>query len=232
MASKAGKAQMELNPRGIPRAPFVDNVEEYVGGKDAEIDGVIKKFQETSAKYRYMELNLQQRRKALLAKIPDMEQTLSVVNFLAARRRKALGEEEEEEKGDGSDLEDDDIDALLDGEDEDDKEKPLTTLFELNDTLYAEAQVQETGEVGLWLGANTMLMYPLGEAAELLSSKLSGAKKNLAEVVEDLEWIREQVTVMEVNFARVHNWDVKRRRDRKTTESHLRTKGDDSDDEK
>jgi hypothetical protein len=232
MASTANKAQMELNPRGIPRAPFVDNVEEYVGGKDAEIDAVIKKFQETSAKYRYMELNLQQRRKALLAKIPDMEQTLSVVNFLAARRRKALGEEdEEEEKGD--DLDDDDIDALLDGdEEEEDKDKPLTTLFELNDTLYAEAQVQETGEVGLWLGANTMLMYPLPEAAELLSTKLSGAKKNLTEVVEDLEWIREQVTVMEVNFARVHNWDVKRRRDRKTTESHLKKKGDDSDDEK
>jgi hypothetical protein len=101
-----------------------------------------------------MELNLQQRRKALLAKIPDMEQTLSVVNFLAARRRKALGEEdEEEEKGD--DLDDDDIDALLDGdEEEEDKDKPLTTLFELNDTLYAEAQVQETGEVGLWLGVS------------------------------------------------------------------------------
>jgi len=26
-----------------------DNVEDYVGGKDAEVDGVIKKFQETSA---------------------------------------------------------------------------------------------------------------------------------------------------------------------------------------
>ncbi|BEJ17991.1 hypothetical protein CspHIS471_0702680 [Cutaneotrichosporon sp. HIS471] len=227
MASTS-KAQMELNPRGIPRAPFVDNVEEYVGGKDAEIDGVIKKFQETSAKYRYMELNLQQRRKALLVKIPDMEQTHSVVTFLDGRRRKALGEVEEEK----DEMDDDDVDALLDGEeDEEDKDKPLTTLFELNDTLYAEAQVRETGEVGLWLGANTMLMYPLAEAAELLSSKLAGAKKNMIEVVEDLEWIREQVTVMEVNFARVHNWDVKRRRDRKTTESHLKKKGDDSDDE-
>lgn len=99
-----------------------------------------------------MELNLQQRRKALLVKIPDMEQTLSVVNFLAARRRKALGDhEEDEEEAD----DDDDIDALLDGdEDEGEKDKPLTTLFELNDTLYAEAQVQETGEVGLWLGVS------------------------------------------------------------------------------
>jgi hypothetical protein len=61
-------------------------------------------------------------------------------------------------------------------------------------------------------------MYPLTEASELLASKLSSARKSLGEVIEDLEWIREQVTVMEVNFARVHNWDVKRRRDRKATE--------------
>ena len=50
-----------------------------------------------------------------------------------------------------------------------------------------------------------MLMYPLDEAVELLDSKLTSAKQSLEDVVEDLEWIREQVTVMEVNFARVHN---------------------------
>jgi hypothetical protein len=50
-----------------------------------------------------------------------------------------------------------------------------------------------------------MLLYPLQEAVELLTSKLGLAKKSLDETVEDLEWIREQVTVMEVNFARVHN---------------------------
>jgi hypothetical protein len=33
----------------FPVADIQDNVEEYVGGKDADIDGVIKKFQETSA---------------------------------------------------------------------------------------------------------------------------------------------------------------------------------------
>lgn len=55
-----------------------------------------------------------------------------------------------------------------------------------------------------------MLLYPLAEAAELLEEKLSSAKKSLKEAVEDLEWIREQVTVMEVNFARVHNVSVRR----------------------
>lgn len=50
-----------------------------------------------------------------------------------------------------------------------------------------------------------MLLYPLAEARALLEEKLSSARKTLKEAIEDLEWIREQVTVMEVNFARVHN---------------------------
>lgn len=50
-----------------------------------------------------------------------------------------------------------------------------------------------------------MLLYPLEEAIELLTSKLTAARKSLQETGEDLEWLREQVTVMEVNFARVHN---------------------------
>lgn len=60
-----------------------------------------------------------------------------------------------------------------------------------------------------------MLLYPLSEAILLLSSKLQTAKKSLRTTITDLEFLREQVTVMEVNFARVHNWDVKRRRDLK-----------------
>lgn len=127
-------------------------MEDYVGNNSVE--PIIKTFQETSAKYRYMELNLQQRRKALLAKIPDIEQTLSVVKFLQARREpKAAADEKDETESMNSD----DIDALLDGDDEEEEgaeQKPLKTLFELNDTLYAEATVQETGEVGLWLGVS------------------------------------------------------------------------------
>ncbi|ODO03156.1 hypothetical protein I350_06001 [Cryptococcus amylolentus CBS 6273] len=207
MATTSSK-QMEVNPRGIPRAPFVDNVEEYVGGKEAEVQSTMKKFEDTTAKYRYMEVTIGNRRKALLNKVPDIEQTLQVVKFLQQRRQKALGE------------------------------SPLKTLFELNDTLFAEAEVSENGEVGLWLGANTMLMYPLQEAVELLSSKLSAAQRSLEETAEDLEWLREQITVMEVNFARVHNWDVKRRREKGLIggQSNMlpsgKTDGGDSDEER
>jgi hypothetical protein len=101
-------------------------------------------------KYRYMEVNLQQRRKGLEVKIPDIQQTLTVVQFLQNRRLKAKGEKVEEEEL--SDDEDDDLDDDL--EDEGKKEEPLKTLFELNDTLFAEAEVEETGEVGIWLGVS------------------------------------------------------------------------------
>ena len=99
-------------------------------------------------KYRYMEVSLQQRRKALLAKIPEIGQTLGVVDYLSLRRRKALGDNlDEEERDDVADLDDLDEDGGIEKQ-----EEPLKTLFELNDTLYAEAEIQETGEVGLWLG--------------------------------------------------------------------------------
>lgn len=60
-----------------------------------------------------------------------------------------------------------------------------------------------------------MLEYPLDEAISLLTGKLSGAEKSLATSKEDLDFLREQITIMEVNTARVHNWDVKRRRERR-----------------
>ncbi len=67
--------------------------------------------------------------------------------------------------------------------------------------------------------ANVMLSYPIPEAIELLQSKLSAAEKSLANTIEDLEFLREQLTVMEVNIARVYNWDVKRRRERREKEA-------------
>ena len=60
-----------------------------------------------------------------------------------------------------------------------------------------------------------MLSYTLEEAEELLQSKLTAAEHNLSNVDEDLEFLREQTTVMEVNTARVYNWDVRRRREQR-----------------
>lgn len=93
-----------------------------------------------------MELNLSQRRKGLEAKIPDIRRTVGVVEYLISRQKGASSTADE-----------------LDGEDEedeDDNQKPIKTLFELNDTLFAEAEVEETGTVNLWLGVRLALADP------------------------------------------------------------------------
>ena len=56
-----------------------------------------------------------------------------------------------------------------------------------------------TDEVYLWLGANVMLAYPIPEAETLLESKLEGAEESLANCEEDLDFLREQITVRTVD---------------------------------
>jgi hypothetical protein len=84
----------------------------------------------------------------------------------------------DEDDEDDVDDETDDLDDEADDEDEDDEDallaeaneleaseeelasgkipgqKALKTLYELNDTLFAEAEVEENGQVGLWLGVS------------------------------------------------------------------------------
>ena len=69
-----------------------------------------------------------------------------------------------------------------------------------------------TDEVYLWLGANVMLSYPLAAAEELLQARLEAARRNLTNCEEDMDFLREQITTMEVATARVYNWDVQQRR--------------------
>ncbi|KAF2470335.1 Prefoldin, subunit 3 [Lindgomyces ingoldianus] len=177
--AKSGSSKdAPTNPRGIPVAPFVDRVEDYVTDR-TEVESTINSFKEMISKYQFMEANTQRRAVGLKDKIPDIQKTLDTVRFLRTRKP-------------GSD--------------------PIETTFELNDTLYAKAEIPPTDEVYLWLGANVMLAYPIPEAEELLQSKLATAKQSFANCEEDMEFLREQITTLEVAFARVYNWDVAQRR--------------------
>lgn len=40
-----------------------------------------------------------------------------------------------------------------------------------------------------------MLAYPVGEACDLLDTKLSGARQKMSDCQEDLDFLREQITV-------------------------------------
>ncbi|XP_050402431.1 prefoldin subunit 3 [Patella vulgata] len=88
---------------------------------------------------------------------------------------------------------------------------PLETRFLLSDQVYAKARIPPTDKVCLWLGANVMLEYNLDDAQTLLEKNLGTAKKTLGQVDDDLSFLRDQTTTLEVNMARVYNWDVKRR---------------------
>ncbi|KAH9879787.1 peptide chain release factor 1 [Plenodomus biglobosus] len=181
MATVAKSESAPTNARGIPYAPFVDRVEDYVSDR-SQVDTTVNSFKEMISKYQFMQQNTQRRAAGLKDKIPDIRKTLETVVFLSNRSSSS-------------------------------SPATLETTFELNDTLYAKAAIPATTDtVYLWLGANVMLAYPLPEAEALLQGKLATAKESLATCEEDLQFLREQITTLEVAFARVYNWDVAMRR--------------------
>lgn len=123
-----------------------------------------------------MEMNTQRRSVGLKEKIPDIKKTLDMVRFLKLNRENT-----------------EDVES----EDDDEGKRAIETHFELNDTLYARAKIapKDTEEVYLWLGANVMLAYPITEAETMLSEKLAAAELSLENCEEDLEFLREQITV-------------------------------------
>ncbi|KAM5435152.1 peptide chain release factor 1 [Microsporum ferrugineum] len=201
MAEKQAETKRSLpttgsNPRGIPAAPFVDNVTDYVTTR-ADVEPTLRSFQEMVSKYQFMEVNTQRRAQGLQQKIPDIRKTLETVRFLKSRREAGTNE-------------------------------PIKTTFDMNDTLYAHATVlpEDTDEVFLWLGANVMLAYPIDEAETLLEDKLQAAEASFKNCEEDMEFLREQVTTLEVATARVYNWDVVQRRKEKAEGKDEETEGE------
>ncbi|UZO24073.1 uncharacterized protein OCT59_016392 [Rhizophagus irregularis] len=130
--NSSAEAVLETNPRGIPKVQFVENVEEFISKSSAPVEVTLGKFQETVAKYKFMEINFLNRKKGLELKIPEISKTLTVVEYLVSKQ------------------------------------------------------------------ANVMLEYTLQEAKELLENKLDTNQNALKNVLEDLEFLREQVTTMEI----------------------------------
>ena len=88
-----------------------------------------------------------------------------------------------------------------------------TVDFELVDHVFAKAEIQECQHVSLWLGANVMVEYEIGEAHALLQQNLSKAQSNLEQNERELAFVRDNVNTTEVGMARVYNYDVQLRRD-------------------
>jgi len=90
-------------------------------------------------------------------------------------------------------------------------DQDMPTHFRLADHVFLKAKIKPADKVGLWLGANVMLEYDLEEGYDLLKGKRDKADQTLKSTNTMIDSIRENVTTIEVNMARVYNWDVKRR---------------------
>lgn len=92
-----------------------------------------------------------------------------------------------------------------------------TVRYNLADNIFAKAQVDYTvGIVNLWLGANVMLEYTYEEAIEFLQKNYDRAATELKHATDDLAFVRDQIVTSEVNMSRIYNWDVRRKRGKKS----------------
>jgi prefoldin subunit 5 len=194
LSSSSSAVEPITNPRGIPAFPFMTSITSYVT-TPADVEPTLRRFQEMIAKYQFMEANVSKRASGLREKLPEMENTLSTIRFLRRKKEQSSEDEDVGDEGVGD----------------------LETTFSLNDTLYAKAKItpKKIDEVYLWLGANVMVAYPLAEAEEMLRGKVEKARETLKSCEEDMEFLRVQITTVEVATARVYNWDVVEKRKRK-----------------
>lgn len=187
MAVVQGFLETDQNASGIPKAVFVDDVDEFMSRSDNKSpEVVLQKLEEQYNKYKFMEYNLLTKKTRLKSQIPDIKTSLNIVKHMQSIK---------------------------------DSKDAMETSFQLCDTLYVKAKVPPTKNVCLWLGANVMLEYTLDDAEALLLKNQETAVKSLAQVEEDLGFLRDQTTTLEVNMARVYNWDVKRKQAEKAVSS-------------
>ena len=140
-------------------------------------------------KYKFMESQLVRGRESLKIKLPDIKKTLETVKML-----KEKNSQEEEDK------------------------KSFDTNFLISDNIWAKAKVpNDTGKVGLWLGANVMVEYGFDEAMKILEANLKNAEVRLKQTEDDLNFLKDQITTTEVNIARTYNQGVAQKQKTGTT---------------
>ncbi|XP_076245213.1 prefoldin subunit mgr [Calliopsis andreniformis] len=71
---------------GIPVAYFVDDVDAFMANENESVDKVLQMLDEDHGKYKFMELNLINKRKRLKAQIPDLERSLEMIKKLQSEK--------------------------------------------------------------------------------------------------------------------------------------------------
>lgn len=85
-------------------------------------------------------------------------------------------------------------------------EKSLPFRYELGSSLYGQAIIPaHTRTVGIWLGAGVMVQFELKDAQNFLANKQKERQEEMRRLDHDLNFLRRQITTMEVNLARLYN---------------------------
>jgi len=71
------------NPRGIPSAKFIENVDEFLRG--TSVEAALGAYNELYSKYKYMEGSMEKSKAVFKGKIPDIEQTLEAIKTMKAK---------------------------------------------------------------------------------------------------------------------------------------------------
>ncbi|KAM5146771.1 prefoldin subunit 3 [Mantella aurantiaca] len=82
-----GAAGVMRTHLGIPEAVFVEDVDSFMqkpGNETADV--VLKRLDETHQKYKFMELNLSQKKRRLKSQIPEIKQTLEILKHMQKKK--------------------------------------------------------------------------------------------------------------------------------------------------
>ncbi|KAL9643341.1 hypothetical protein ABK040_014796 [Willaertia magna] len=180
-----------VNPRRIPKADFIEDVEAFVTKKTTDptdVTSIVRDHQQKLQNYMYFEMRLNESKEQLKVKLPEIKKTIEALKFL----QQSFNPEDETE-------------AL----------KEVDSHFKLDETVFVDATIPKTDKVALWLGCNVMVEYTLDEALQLLEKNKQIADQRLEELNEDIAYLKDQKTTTEVNISRIHNYGVKKRNEKK-----------------
>lgn len=119
-----------------------------------------------------MEAQILKHNEGIKVKIPDIEKAIEAVEYMEKKNAEKTSEEEKNK---------------------------LNVDFMVSNNLWAKAEVPIGNTVCLWLGADIMCEYSFDEAKALLSKNLNNAITTLANNENDLDYIKDQITVCEVS---------------------------------
>jgi len=119
-----------------------------------------------------MEAQILKHNEGIKVKIPDIEKAIEAVEYMEKKNAEKNSEEEKNK---------------------------LNVDFMVSNNLWAKAEVPIGNTVCLWLGADIMCEYTFDEGKALLSKNLSNAVTTLANNENDLDYIKDQITVCEVS---------------------------------